>query len=259
MSDHANYITPDGRKVPRVTTILGEVGDSPALVNWKMRQVFNIVRADPSLEFSEAVAAMPTEARDWGSEVHDMLNARLMGMSAVKLSTFHDTSSKACEVATWLDVNGYQVVETEVVVVGDMYGGTIDLVCRHEGHTVIVDLKTGKGIYPNHAAQLAAYCRLWKQRPEATAEVLHAAILHAPRKGPIEMYDVNMRLADRLWQAALDWTTTNPILKGSPSCSPSTPPTPPTPPPAPPTPTPPTPSSRPKTPKTPPTLWIVRR
>jgi hypothetical protein len=78
----------------------------------------------------------------------------------------------------------WTVLAIEVAITSESFGGTIDLVVRDgDGKILIVDLKTGRGIYKEMGVQLGAYAWLWRMRC-AKEDRMHevateGAIIHA--------------------------------------------------------------------------------
>ena len=131
----------DARKLnlyPSVTTILGTV-DKPALTNWKMKQVSQACFNDESAwdmdsydDYHKVMMGMAfeksTDAMDRGSEIHNCLEA------LIRDDPRNDFAGDIQEIARLavLEVLRYckehrQNFTAEATVVGDGYGGMIDL------------------------------------------------------------------------------------------------------------------------------------
>src|SRR5439155_4262746 len=74
------------------------------------------------------------------------------------------------------------------------YAGTLDLIQRIDDETWLIDIKTGKGVYPEYALQCNAY---WKGEVIADGDVDvpmphidKAGILHLKRNGQYELIPV---------------------------------------------------------------------
>ena len=65
---------------------------------------------------------------------------------------------------SWWDVAGYKFLASEVQLVHEekRYGGTLDIMAATPTETVLIDLKTSKGIYPDQFWQVAAYGELYR-------------------------------------------------------------------------------------------------
>jgi hypothetical protein len=71
----------------------------------------------------------------------------------------------------WVQDYKIKPLAIEFPLIGDDYAGMIDLVAkityRHKEFVALIDYKTGKSFYEDHAIQLAAYKQLWdEQFPE---------------------------------------------------------------------------------------------
>jgi hypothetical protein len=106
-------------------------------------------------ELRIAATAERDKAAELGTAVHD---------AAAKDRAVEDVPEelrpRLRQYRSWLSVSGAEVLAAEFQVfnltVG--YAGSTDLICRlRDGSIWIVDIKTGKGIYADHALQLVAY------------------------------------------------------------------------------------------------------
>jgi hypothetical protein len=59
-----------------------------------------------------------------------------------------------------------EIIAAEVVMISVSLrlGGTIDIICRINGETWLIDTKTGHGVYPSHELQIAAYATMWNEQ-----------------------------------------------------------------------------------------------
>ena len=95
------------------------------------------------------------------------------------------------------------ILEAECTVYkADTYAGTVDMICDIDGETVIVDVKTGKSIYPNTALQLCAYANAdaiyeidGSERPLPKIEA--AAALHLRPEGYVLL---PLKIDDEVWR-----------------------------------------------------------
>ena len=163
----------DARKLglyPSVTTIIGLL-DKPALNNWKVNQVLLAAMTLPAIEnepidkFSERVMRdafkESNDARDRGTLIHDCLEMLVLDKPRDKFpSDIQEIARVALlEVLRYCKAHRQDFI-SEATVVGDGYGGMIDL---HNDEFLIdykgKDIKdvTAKMAYPEHCMQLAAY------------------------------------------------------------------------------------------------------
>jgi hypothetical protein len=169
--DHRYYFNGDG-PVPSVTTVL-EVLDKPALSTWKAQQA---VRAIWRYEGEELADMTEDEAVKWAlAEVRKTRsNAATVGTGlhhiADMVTRASESDSKGFQVSD--DVQPYldayrgfldrysrsAFVSSEKAVWSlNGYGGTYDLLIMIDGELWLLDLKTGRGLYPEYARQLAGY------------------------------------------------------------------------------------------------------
>jgi hypothetical protein len=181
--------TPDGIEYPSVTTILKAI-PKEALMYWAAKSV-----AESAVESYELLGKLiekdPADAVKWlkgtpwgqrdkaaldGTTLHDLCEAWITGDTQTSDHILRKMDSpsvkaKARQLEHCLDTLDVHWVQTEVVVLNREvgYAGTVDLVgiiqdealCARFGTvpalSVTFDIKTGKGVYPETALQLAAY------------------------------------------------------------------------------------------------------
>jgi hypothetical protein len=167
------YYTWQGKRYPSVTTIRRLAGIPHGLHQWALNQVINRVLDEaPSIagrlsSGDPAAVALTrqylrtaaTEERDKaarkGTAVHE---AAASGKALTDVGP--DIAPHLRQYLDWQERSGVEVIASEFQVwnptVG--YAGTCDLLGRFpDGSTWVIDLKTGKGVYGEHALQLMAY------------------------------------------------------------------------------------------------------
>lgn len=167
------YYTWQGQRYPSVTTIRRLAGVPHGLHQWALNQVINRVLDDaPALtqRLSSGDPADLAMARHWlrqaateerdraaalGTAVHA---AASEGLALTDVGP--DIAPRLRQYLDWRQKSGVEILASEFQVwnptVG--YAGTCDLLGRFpDGSTWVVDLKTGKGVYGEHALQLMAY------------------------------------------------------------------------------------------------------
>lgn len=210
--------------LPSVTTLL-QVMAKPAVEKWKMEQVALAASTHPydgSDYWHKTIANKGNEiagaAADAGTEVHQWVSALLGGRQATSRN-FLWSKSIAEYVVKWLDLNGYQVIETEKTFVNEDLGfaGTVDLTVRHRGRTKRLDIKTNSfkaekdcPEYAEHRYQLAGYAFGANADPEDLREVLYVSRenigLIVPKlcKNPSKDERAFLSIA-HAWAATHDW------------------------------------------------------
>lgn len=179
--------TLDGNRVHRVTTLVSRM-DPPYLLGWVARSV-----ADMAVDDIDALAGMsPTAAKAWllteserrrnlprdlGGAVHDAIHLAHSGITApvpTAVQPYLDSWRM------WADAAQLDVEESERVVVGTLpsgrhYAGRFDMVATIRGRRFLLDIKTGRRVYPSTALQLAAYRYADTMWPEAALMTLSSA------------------------------------------------------------------------------------
>lgn len=126
------YLTPDGEKIPSVTTILSTTKDMTALNEWKKR-----------VGESEA-QRITTEAAGVGTAMHSNLERFLAGVERMPgKNLVHVQANKMADViiANGLkNVNEVWAMEQSLYFPG-LYSGTTDLVAVYNGNPSICDYK----------------------------------------------------------------------------------------------------------------------
>jgi hypothetical protein len=157
--------------LPSVTTVIGVIDKSGPLVGWAKREVSNAALRNLDVLSKMTATAGPESAARWlatipgyqrdtaadiGTRIHRLVEQLARGAEP----------EVTAEEAPFVD--GYRqflaafrprflAVEEMVCSLRHRYGGTLDAVAVIGGETWILDVKTGAGIYPETALQLAAY------------------------------------------------------------------------------------------------------
>jgi PD-(D/E)XK nuclease superfamily len=127
------YQTPDGRKVPSVTTVLDKTKDKTFLMEWKKR-------------VGDAEAQrISTESAGLGTLMHTHLENFILGKDRPAGS--NQVRIMASKMADVIITNGLsQIPEVWGMEVGlyypELYAGTTDLIGIYKGRPAIIDYKT---------------------------------------------------------------------------------------------------------------------
>lgn len=191
-----------------VTTILKAL-NKPALPSWAAKMTAEYVANNFGFiadmieggKIDEAIGVMkqaPWQTRDaaanLGTAVHEAVEAYLMGTPG-QADHPHITHFEH-----WLEAFKPRIIETEVTVFSRTfdYAGTLDLLVELEPNIWCVDVKTGKGVYPEMALQVAAYANgEFIGRQDGTEspmpDVTRGAVLHLRPNGykfiPVDITD----------------------------------------------------------------------
>jgi hypothetical protein len=166
------FYTWKGTEYPSVTSIRRVAGLPHMLAAWQVNEVIARAMTDfKTLErmlhestpeatkkwLWQAVTAKRDAAGDLGKRVHD---AASEGKTLDQVG--HDVAPFLIQYRSFLADTGLDILLTERQVWSLKYGyaGTFDMIGRFpNGQLWLIDLKTGKGTYTEHALQLEAYGR----------------------------------------------------------------------------------------------------
>lgn len=165
------YKLASGKVVPSVTTITKRFQDSAGLIRW----AWNEGREGRSLEEKRDHAA------EVGAWVHDMIEAGICGEGWAPPGWSTEADRRAAETAytgfvRWFAASGIDVTHTEMPLVSEAhaFGGTLDAIGRGEDGLVLLDWKSGAGVYVEHLIQVSAYVMLWEElHPADRFETIH--------------------------------------------------------------------------------------
>jgi hypothetical protein len=148
---HIRYRLNDKTIVPGVTTVLGLMA-KPALVPWANRLGLQGIDVSKYID----------DKADIGTLGHAMVTDRLIG-SETDTSDYSKNQidlAENCALSFWSWEKEHHIeevffVERPLVSESHRFGGTLDIYAQINGNREIIDLKTGSGIYPEHAWQVA--------------------------------------------------------------------------------------------------------
>ena len=157
--------------LPSVTTVIGVIDKSGPLLGWAKREVSNAALRNLDVLSKMAATAGPESAARWlatipgyqrdsaadiGPRIHRLVEQLARGAEP----------EATAEEAPFVDgyrrfLAAYQprflALEEMVASLRHRYAGTLDAIAVIGGETWILDVKTGSGIYPETALQLAGY------------------------------------------------------------------------------------------------------
>lgn len=171
----------DGEKVPGVTTVIGAL-DKPALVNWAAQttaayaidhweRLSGVGVANRLKELEAARYQKNKTAVVKGNRIHAMGERVAAGEPIDDVP--QELRSAVQAYADMLDAWGFEPIALEAPAANFdyRYAGTFDGIFTSEKTgPVLVDIKTGKGVYSETALQLAAYmhCDVYLEEVEQT-------------------------------------------------------------------------------------------
>jgi len=155
---HTTYKLESGQKVPGVTTVLG-ILNKPALIHWAWDL------GQQNIDYRKY--------RDKMAEVGTLAHYMVQCDLALEQPNLEGYSKEVIDLAENCLISYYEwrrgkevdplIIEKPMVSEKYKYGGTVDFYGYIDGVLNIVDLKTGKAIYPEMIHQLAAYLNLLKE------------------------------------------------------------------------------------------------
>lgn len=163
------YSWNDGAKVPGVTTVIKALDKSGPLVGWAKRETAACAVRNLPLLTTMVKDGGPEAAVNWlkstpdfqrdsaadlGTRVHVLAEA-LHRKQHIEVS--EDEAPFVNAYMVWWDRYKPKVLNAEFMVYSEThrYGGTADLAAVINGETWLIDIKTGKGAYPETGLQLA--------------------------------------------------------------------------------------------------------
>jgi len=145
------------KKYASVTTVL-KVLDKPALNNWMLKRVFEATKggAQTLKEAKDQVFEKTQATMDLGTKAHRYVELYGTG------EKMENTANIAGFIAAFHDwvidfKPEFLIRELTVIHKEFAFGGTVDLVCKINGERCLVDVKTGRYIYPSVELQTTAY------------------------------------------------------------------------------------------------------
>ena len=176
-----------------------------------------VLMADAStIELRQAAEAVKTPSQTGmaiGTQVHamlqDWLQARIDGVEPYILAS-PEIRDQAARIVNWLDQHECEVLDVEVSVYHPelLYAGQVDCVARRGSSLLVMDWKSGKGIYKDYAAQVAAYIMAYEAMTGQTVQ--EGWVLRSGVDGSFEakkivdlnaakMLFVNLHAAKEVW------------------------------------------------------------
>jgi len=172
---HQRYRTKDNSVVPGVTTICGQWGEGQyQLMGWCRKLALDGI--DPDL--------VRDRAGRIGTIAHQMIAGKILNAS-VPLESFAPDEVESAKHAyngfiMWnqdYPIN-YTDVERYVVSEKYRYGGCLDLLGERNGKIILIDIKTGTGIYSSMKVQVAAYKVAYEEETGIKVDESHILNTH---------------------------------------------------------------------------------
>lgn len=223
-----------GEDFPSVTTVLGIVGKGEALKHWAANEVakYAVRNRDTWARLDEAAAIdllkreplrFLDRAASRGTDVHALAEA--YAKTGVMPPWADEISGYVEALRRFFDEHQPTPVLVEHTVFNREigYAGSFDMVCRlaaFDDVNVVLDYKTSKAIYPDVAAQLAAYARATEyvdgETLAAMPQIDKAVAVRLAADGSYEMIECDIEAGWRYFKAvrAVFDIPTKPLLLG---------------------------------------------
>ena len=166
------YTDADARPYWSVTTILGilpkpwmEAWASKMAAEYAVEHLGEIVSQVIDGERDEALKAIKGASRrysrsrmDIGSDVHNAIEAHVLGKPMPPIED-EEVEARMQQFGRFLEEFApiFEASELTVFNRTENYAGTLDAVVVIDGERLMLDIKTGSGVYPEAALQLAMY------------------------------------------------------------------------------------------------------
>lgn len=165
-TEHTNYENELGNYVPSVTTILGVLAKSDALMMWAnnlgWRHKSYKEELDKSAKIGTTAHAFCEYTFTKDEEILTQIKERMKHFSTELLSP---TLNAIESFKKWYIKNKkkIKVIACELKLVCKEFGGTTDLVCKFNGILMLIDFKTSSSYYMSQFLQLAAYAIMYEE------------------------------------------------------------------------------------------------
>lgn len=206
-----------GEQLPSVTTIIGQLDKSGALIGWALNcyeaKLKELIEAGEDLDTAIGIAKRDYEsvsdtAKNIGKQVHDAIERYIKyGRDLNGLELKDEVQNGFLAFLEWEKENVKYWIESEVqtVNINVGYAGTYDAIfMSNDNQIVMVDFKTSKAVYDEYWLQLAAY--------KQARELLYGqyTIEFERGEGATFTYDLPDIIIDRVAVLRLDKDTGNP-------------------------------------------------
>jgi len=163
-----------------VTQILKAI-DKPALRYWFGKEVYYAMVKNPTLGEKEALSApykTSGKARERGKTIHSVVEAYKSSKTVIETIP-EEFKGYVKAFYGWIEGEKIKIEEREKTVVSKKhnYAGTLDLLVLKDKSRWIIDVKTGKDIYPEAFLQLSAYKHALEEDTEIKVDRIGVLLL----------------------------------------------------------------------------------
>lgn len=174
--EHQDYVRPDGKIIPSVTTIL-KILNKPELVDWANYMGYKGISTKRVTEESAVT----------GSITHFLIERKckkkIVPLYLARQGKYPEQVLHCYGLfKRWRKKYSPIFLYNELKVQTLQLGGTIDCICKIDEDVILLDFKTSKDIYPSMYLQLAAYYMLLLEtKPHIAKMITKVAVLTLPK------------------------------------------------------------------------------
>ena len=210
----------DGVPLLSVTEIL-KIIDKPALRYWFGQEVYYAMLKDPSLKESEALAApyqTSKGAASRGTTVHSIVEA-FKQTGAVLDTIPEEFQGFATAFYKFVEEMKPEIIEQEKTVfdLENRVAGTLDMYAKIGESFYVLDIKTGKGVYPESELQLSAYAHMLRAEGKPVDGIAVVLLEIGDDKLPTKNYQFAQRTENHAVflnaKSIYEWTNREKLIK----------------------------------------------
>jgi hypothetical protein len=155
-----------------VTTILG-VLNKPALPRWaanaaakfavdNQNTIAQLIEQGQWRAAVDLIKGAPWRQRDKAAEVGTLVHHMIDNLhTGIEVEIPAEALQQVTHFVNWVEHFKPKILVSEGTIFNRVYdyAGTLDIVAHIDGLNWLIDIKSGKGVYPEYAMQVAAYSR----------------------------------------------------------------------------------------------------
>lgn len=174
----------DGSRYPSVTTVIRDILRKEGLERWMAGQMYDVLKYKPYFSKQRAIEMLfqPSSAEmEIGTAVHNIVEHH--ENTEEYISVLPDTFvGYALAYRAFLEEYGFEDISKEETLASKKYGfaGTYDRFGRlKSGKNALIDIKTGKDLYPEVYLQLSAYKQLLIENKNVQVDEIGGLLLRS--------------------------------------------------------------------------------
>ena len=165
-TDHINYKNSKDELVPSVTTILKVLAKDDVLMIWANNLGWRKKSYKQELEKSSIIGTTAHAFCEYMmTKDEELLSQIKTRMETFAEDIFDPTMNAINSFKKWYSNNSdrFKVIESELSMSCEDFGGTTDLVCEFDNKLMLLDFKTSSSFYMTQFLQLAAYSIMYEK------------------------------------------------------------------------------------------------